>query len=123
MLSNLRIVAEDNGTVRPTLAGLLALVHYPQKYFPTLVATFTLYPDSNGDGNPDSHDYRFIDSQTLVGALPYIIADAVELVRKHMNTGAVIEGAFRKDRSLPYGKLLPTRFSTEIIPLKGGHPQ
>ena len=107
VLSNLRIIAEDNGTVRPTLAGLLALGHYPQKYFPTLVATFTLYPDSNGDGNPDSHDYRFIDSQTLVGALPYIIADAVELVRKHMNTGAVIEGAFRKD--LPDYPLIAVR--------------
>ena len=41
VLSNLRIIADDNGTLRPTLAGLLALGHYPQKYFPTLVVTFT----------------------------------------------------------------------------------
>ena len=107
VLSNLRIIADDNGTLRPTLAGLLALGHYPQKYFPTLVVTFTRYPDSKGEGNLDSRDYRFIDTQTLVGALPYVIADAVELVRKHMNIGAVIEGAFRKE--LPDYPLIAVR--------------
>lgn len=107
VLSNLRVIAQSNGTLRPTLAGLLALGKYPQKYFPTLVVTFTRYRESHGEGKPDPRDYRFLDTQTLVGALPYLIADAVELVRKHMNTGAIIEGAFRRD--LPDYPLIAVR--------------
>ena len=41
-LVNMRVLAEYQGELHPTLAGLLALGKYPQKYFPSLAVTFTL---------------------------------------------------------------------------------
>jgi len=102
LLANMRVLGEYQGDLRPTLAGLLALGKYPQKYFPALCATFTLYPDEKEKGN-----VRFLDSRRLVGPLPAIIADAVDLVRRNMRTGAVIEGAFR--RELPDYPLVAVR--------------
>ena len=91
VLVNMRVLAECRGGLRPTLAGLLALGKYPQKYFPSLAVTFTLFPEEN-DGR-----VRFLDSKRLVGSLPAMIADAVELVSRNMRTGAIIEGAFRRE--------------------------
>lgn len=113
VLTNLRVLADDNGTLRPTLAGLLALGQYPQKFFPTLIVSFTRYPPGTGESNTGLslqtpvRDYRFLDNQTLVGSLPYLIAEAVDCVRRNMNTGAVIEGAFRKE--LPDYPLIAVR--------------
>ena len=113
VLTNLRVIADDNGTPRPTLAGLLALGKYPQKFFPTLIVTFTRYPHSFEENlssevtKTSTRDYRFLDNQTLVGSLPYLISEAVDCVRKNMNTGAVIEGAFRKE--LPEYPLIAVR--------------
>ncbi|MBP3731110.1 MAG: putative DNA binding domain-containing protein, partial [Mailhella sp.] len=91
VLVNMRVLAENGGELHPTLAGLLALGKYPQKYFPSLVVTFTLFPEEKGSG------MRFLDSKRLVGPMPAMIADTVELVSRNMRTGAVIEGAFRKE--------------------------
>lgn len=107
VLSSLRIIADDNGTLRPTLAGLLALGHYPQKYFPMLLVTFTRYMGNKGDGKLDFCDYRCVHSQKIVGALPYVIVESTELVRKYMNLGAVIEGVFYRD--LPDYPLIAVR--------------
>lgn len=40
---------------------------------------------------------RFLDAQTIIGPIPFIIEDALNAVTKNMRTGAVIEGAFRQD--------------------------
>lgn len=98
LLCNMRVIAVDEeGTLRPTLAGLLALGVYPQKYFPRLVVTFARYPGRRSEKAALSEGLRFLDSRTMVGPIPVMIADAVESVRKNMRVGAKIEGAFRKD--------------------------
>ena len=98
LLSNMRvIVADEEGKLRPTLAGLLALGVYPQKYFPRLVVTFARYLGKRNEKAALFEGLRFLDSRTLVGPIPVMIADAVECVRKNMRIGAKIEGAFRKD--------------------------
>lgn len=96
ILSNLRIVAKDEGgTLRPTLAGLLALGAFPQSFFPRLTVTCALYPGTHKSTNPNTP--RFVDSATLAGPIPYLVADGVAFVERNMRTGGMIDGAFRTD--------------------------
>lgn len=95
LLVNLRVVAEDDGgTMRPTLAGLLALGEYPQKYFPRLNVSFAAYP---GTTKASFAGQRFLDSADFVGPIPFMIADAVAAVTRNMRTASFVEGAFRED--------------------------
>lgn len=40
---------------------------------------------------------RFLDAQTIIGPIPFMVEDALNAVTKNMRTGAVIGGAFRQD--------------------------
>lgn len=97
ILCNLRVLSRDDaGVLRPTMAGLLAIGTYPQKYFPSLVVAFAHYPEA-ADNLSDAAETRFLNSRTLDGPIPLLVAEATELVRSCMRIGAVIEGAFRRD--------------------------
>ena len=87
---------DDEGTIRPTLGGLLALGSFPQQFFPRLNITFTAFPGITKAEIVDENR-RFLDAQTIIGPIPFIIEDALNAVTKNMRTGAVIEGAFRQD--------------------------
>lgn len=92
---NLRIAARDGaGTLRPTLAGLLALGTYPQKYFPRLTVTFAAYPE---DGKASAGGIKYLDSEKMAGPIPAIIADTVSAVQRNTRLGGVIIGAKRVD--------------------------
>lgn len=92
----LRIAARDeDGVLRPTLAGLLALGTYPQKYFPRLTVTFAAYPGS--DKASSSVGVRFLDSEKMVGPIPAIIADTVAAVRRNTRLGGIMNGVSRVD--------------------------
>lgn len=96
-LLNLGAVKRDaDGVVRPTLCGLLTLGIYPQKYYPRLCVTFASFPGT-GKSEIVSTGRRLLDSQTLVGNIPTMIKDAIDVVSNNMRTGALIEGAFRVD--------------------------
>ena len=97
ILINMHVIRKgSDGTVRPTLGGLLALGLFPQQFFPRLNVTFTAFPGTTKAEVVDE-EKRFLDAQTLVGPIPLMIDDALNAVAKNMRTGAVIEGAFRKD--------------------------
>lgn len=81
--------------LHPTLAGLLALGIYPQQYFPRLTVTYAVYPGSTKAAAPSGQ--RHLDSGTLVGSIPALVADGVEVVAKNMRIGGVVQGAFRRD--------------------------
>ena len=96
MVKKLHIARQDEaGVLRPTLAGLLALGTYPQEFFPRLNVTFTCYPGLTKDDTLGGR--RFLDSATLVGPIPAIIDDLEAAVARNARTGAVVEGAFRRD--------------------------
>lgn len=88
--------AKDPTILRPTLGGLMALGTFPQQFFPRLNVTFTAYPGVDKSEGIDDNK-RFLDSQTIIGPIPTMIEDTLAAVTKNMHTGAVIEGAFRKD--------------------------
>ena len=97
ILINMHVLRKDaNGTLRPTLGGLMALGLFPQQFFPRLNVTFTAFPGVTKAEVVDE-ERRFLDAQTLVGPIPLMIDDALNAVVKNMRTGAIVEGAFRRD--------------------------
>lgn len=96
ILLDLHVVRRDGEVLRPTLAGLMALGRFPQKFFPRLNLTFTAFPGIDKT-TPVDGTRRFLDSRTIVGSIPYMIVEALDAVERNMRTGAVIEGAFRED--------------------------
>ncbi|MBW3088947.1 putative DNA binding domain-containing protein [Bifidobacterium sp. 82T24] len=69
------------GVLRPTLAGLLALGRYPQKFFPRLGVSIAVFPGTSRD-DVFRGDERLIASQTVVGSIPMMIDDTVESLMK-----------------------------------------
>ena len=61
---------------RPTLAGLLAVGRYPQKFFPRLNVTIAVYPGTSRD-DVFTGDARLVASETITGPIPIMIDDAV----------------------------------------------
>lgn len=95
MQADLRIAARDEaGVLRPTLAGLLALGKYPQKYYPRLTVTFAAYPGTDKASDPG---VKFLDSEKMAGPIPVIIADTVAAVRRNTRVGGVMDGIKRVD--------------------------
>lgn len=99
ILLKLGAIARDErnpGNYVPTLAGLLVAGIYPQEFFPRLNVTFTVYPGIS-KAQPDGEPVRYIASQPVNGSIPEMLISSLELIKKHMNTGAVIQGAFRRE--------------------------
>lgn len=65
------------GVLRPTLAGLLALGRYPQKYYPRLGVTIAVFPGTSLD-DVFRGDERLVASKSIVGPIPVMIDDTVE---------------------------------------------
>ncbi|MBM6908686.1 ATP-binding protein [Collinsella intestinalis] len=96
ILVDLHVAKLDDGVLRPTLAGLMALGMFPQKFFPRLNITFTFFPGVD-KATPVDSARRFLDAKTIIGPIPYMVLDAVDAVSRNMRTAAVVEGAFRHD--------------------------
>ncbi|OZG65221.1 ATP-binding protein [Bifidobacterium eulemuris] len=96
ILTSLHVLRNDNGAMRPTLGGLLALGTFPQQFFPRLNITFTAFPGVTKTETV-SDERRFLDARTLIGPIPVMIDDAIAAVTRNMRTGAVIGGTFRRD--------------------------
>lgn len=69
----------------PTLAGLMTFSKYPQAYFPQLCITAVSLPGTE-QGTIGNDGERFIDNKRITGAIPDMLEDAVEFVRKNSRT-------------------------------------
>lgn len=97
LLANRRIIVYDSrGIPRPTLAGLMALGTFPQKFFPRLSVAFTCYPSSR-KGELSSRGERFIDYATIEGSVPVMISETLRAVERNMRHGAIVHGALREN--------------------------
>ena len=91
----MRVAARDAaGILRPTLAGLLTLGTYPQKYFPRLTVTFAAYPEND---KASAGGIKYLDTEKMAGPIPVIIADTVAAVRRNTRLGGAMVGAKRVD--------------------------
>lgn len=87
----------SNGT--PTLAGLMTFSKYPQSYFPQLCITAVALPGTEM-GTIGNDGERFIDNKRITGAIPDMLDDAVEFVRKNSRTKTIIDdNGHRSDKS------------------------
>lgn len=82
----------------PTLAGLLTFSRYPQTYFPQLCITAVSLPGTEMGVIGDDGE-RFIDNKRITGAIPDMLEEAVEFVRKNSRTKTIVdENGYRNDK-------------------------
>lgn len=82
-----------------TLAGLMTFSKYPQAYFPQLCITAVALPGTEMGGIGDDGE-RFIDNKRITGAIPDMLEEAVEFVRKNSRTKTIIdESGHRSDKA------------------------
>lgn len=74
----------------PTLAGLMIFSKYPQSYFPQLCITAVALPGTE-QGIVGEDGERFIDNKRITGAIPDMLEEAVEFVRKNSRTKTIID--------------------------------
>ena len=73
----------------PTLAGLMTFSKYPQAYFPQFCVTAVSLPGTElGAVGEDGE--RFIDNRRITGAIPDMLEEAVEFVRRNSRTKTII---------------------------------
>lgn len=96
-LLSMRVIAHDDGGVlRPTLAGLMAFALHPQRHFPRANVTFAAFAGSSKT-DAVAGAQRFIDSRTIIGSIPVMIAETLASVRRNMKVASFVQGAFRTD--------------------------
>lgn len=73
-----------------TLAGVMTFSVYPQTYFPQLCITAVALPGTEM-GIAGNDGERFIDNKRITGAIPDMLDEAVEFVRKNSRTKTIID--------------------------------
>jgi len=94
-LNALGLADRVNGAFRPTLAGLLMLGTWPQRYFPSLVITFVRYHGTD-PSEKGPRGERFLDNQKFEGPIPEMIEEATRRVIVNMRQSTLVEGLFHR---------------------------
>ena len=94
-LELLGALIRDDGRLRPTLGGLLALGRYPQRWFPQLNVAVVAYPTANNE--PLADGTRFLDNVSVDGPVPSMVTDAVAAVQRNLSRRARVPSLFREE--------------------------
>ena len=78
---------------RVSLGGLLALGRYPQQFVPQLNVIFLAFTTPTGEPTGDGR--RFLDTESIDGPIPVMLASAQAAVRRNLARNARIRGAGR----------------------------
>ncbi len=81
---------------RATFAGLLALGRYPQKQYPQLMMSLTVFPGPTKDALADGT--RMLDRATFEGPVPLMVADALRRLSLNLATRRVASGSLSVDQ-------------------------
>ena len=95
VLHMMGVIAEPGAESAVTLAGLLALGRFPQRFLPQLAASFVVLPTVSGE--PMADGTRFLDNQPLDGPIPMVVSGALDAMRRNMRRRSVVVGAGRED--------------------------
>lgn len=96
LMINRRVAARDQqGVLRPTVAGLMSLGTFPQKYFPRLNVVFTSFPASTKGQLAKGR--RFRDSENIEGSIPDMLLGAIRAVSRNIRHGAIVTNGLRED--------------------------
>lgn len=87
---------DDSGALHPTLAGLMALGRHPQQHFPRANVTFAVFPGTSKE-DLAIDGARFLDSRTIIGPAPVMVAETLACVRRNMKVASYVEGGARHD--------------------------
>lgn len=96
-LTRLGVLVRHDEALVPSLAGLLTAGRYPQQFFPQLMVSVAVYPHRD-PRRPGPGGLRFVDSATLGGPVPDMVADAIQAVQRNMRVASRITGPGREDR-------------------------
>lgn len=92
----MRIIVQQDGAIRPTLAGLLIFGKYPQEFFPQLMITFVQYFGTTEDERTPQ-GARFVDNRRFEGPITEMVEEAETYIMSAMRKSSLIEGMFRRD--------------------------
>jgi ATP-dependent DNA helicase RecG len=96
ILSQLRIMIDTDGVLRPTLAGLLMFGAYPQRFEQQMVVVFLQFYGTTTTEEAPSGE-RFLDNRKFEGTIKEIIDSATAYVMAGMRKGSLIRGVTRQD--------------------------
>ena len=96
LLSLTAVKKAEDGSIHPTLAGLMSLGKHPQKHFPRANVTFAVFPGTSKEMLSDE-GARFLDSRTIIGPIPVMLAETLIAVRRNMKITTRVEGGTRID--------------------------
>ncbi len=96
VLKQLQIVADVDGVLRPTLAGLLMFGVYPQIFeLQLFIAYLQYYGITTTEESPAGA--RFLDNRKFEGQIKEMIDEAVTYVMASLRKASVIRGVIRED--------------------------
>ena len=95
LLSLRALTRGEDGELKPTLAGLLALGRYPQKYYPRLTVAFSAYSE-----NADAPE-AFVEAETMAGSIPAIVEDTMAVLQRATSPDGICSQASTLDEDQP----------------------
>jgi ATP-dependent DNA helicase RecG len=109
LLVTFGVVADQGGTLTPTLAGYLCFADFPQDEFPGLHLTVVRYPSVH-PGQTGERGERLLDNVKVEGPLPDIVVQGLRAIQRNLQTRIIVRGLFREE--IPE---YPTEFLREVL--------
>lgn len=95
-LARLGVLVPHEGSLVPSLAGLLSVGAYPQQFFPQLMVSVAVYPHENA-GQPGPGGIRFLDSAAVGGTVPTMVTETIQAAQRNLRKSSRVVGAGRDD--------------------------
>ena len=96
ILNHYRVIEFQQDRYVMTLAGIIGLGAYPQKYFPGFVTHVLVYPGSE-EGPSGSQGERLIDNVKVEGPILTAVPEIIRAIKRNIQTRTVVKGLFRED--------------------------